>query len=186
MKQCSIDGCEKPRKARGWCGKHWERWRRHGDPLGAAYRGPEGSFEARTERDGECIIWTGYVHSRGYGQIWIGGRYVGAHRYAWERAHGPVPEGMFIDHVCWNKACVNPRHLRLATPAENSRNLSGARSNRRHALPRGVHRHGRGYMALVCHNGQQNYLGTFDTPEEASAAAQTKRALLFGEYAGGA
>jgi len=30
---CSVDGCEKPRKARGWCLMHWARWRRHGDPL---------------------------------------------------------------------------------------------------------------------------------------------------------
>lgn len=30
---CSIEGCEKPHYARGWCKKHWYRWRRHGDPL---------------------------------------------------------------------------------------------------------------------------------------------------------
>ena len=35
-KKCSIDGCEKPLKARGWCGMHWLRWRRHGDPGDAA------------------------------------------------------------------------------------------------------------------------------------------------------
>jgi hypothetical protein len=31
---CSIEGCEKPVQARGWCSAHWARWKRHGDPLG--------------------------------------------------------------------------------------------------------------------------------------------------------
>lgn len=29
---CSIEGCERLRKSRGWCNTHYERWRRHGDP----------------------------------------------------------------------------------------------------------------------------------------------------------
>ncbi len=33
MKPCSIPGCERPARYRGWCGTHAERWRRHGDPL---------------------------------------------------------------------------------------------------------------------------------------------------------
>lgn len=33
---CSIEGCEKPTYARGWCEKHWARWHRHGDPVGTA------------------------------------------------------------------------------------------------------------------------------------------------------
>lgn len=32
MAHCSIDGCCNPVKARGWCGKHWLRWWKHGDP----------------------------------------------------------------------------------------------------------------------------------------------------------
>ncbi len=45
MKACSIDGCEKPSKARGWCGAHWWRWRNHGDPLGSAYVPTECSID---------------------------------------------------------------------------------------------------------------------------------------------
>ena len=33
-KQCSIDGCDAPARGRGWCQKHWKRWRKYGDPLG--------------------------------------------------------------------------------------------------------------------------------------------------------
>ena len=53
-----------------------------------------------------------------------------------------------------------------------------------HDLPRGVTPNGRGYRARVGLNGTDHYLGTFDTVESASAAAEAKRALLFGEFAG--
>jgi hypothetical protein len=29
---CSVDGCEKESRGRGWCGTHWLRWRKYGDP----------------------------------------------------------------------------------------------------------------------------------------------------------
>ena len=92
---------------------------------------------------------------------------------------------MFIDHMCYVRSCVNTGHLRLATPQENQQNRSGAWRGRKHDLPRGVTPSGRGtYYARVNHNGANLYLGTFSTPEEASAAAQNKRALLYGEFAG--
>ena len=190
MKVCTIDGCEKGgRIVRGWCRMHHERWRRHGDPLGAAYRGPEATFLAKTEPivgDPGCLIWTGVLDGGGYGQLSVNGRKMHAHRYAWQRVNGPIPDGTVTDHTCWNRACCNVEHLRLATRQQNRQNLSGAHSGRKHDLPRGVYRNGRGYQAMVGHNGQRYWLGTFSTPEEASAAAQAKRALLFGAYAGGA
>ena len=187
MKTCNIDGCGKPSRARGWCNMHWKRWQKHGDPLGAAYRGPEATFLAMTEPivgDPGCIIWTGSTDMGGYGRLRVNGRKVSAHRWAWEREHGDIPEGMHLDHVCWNRSCVNPEHLRLATRSQNNAYLSGARKGRKHDLPLGVTRHGRRYRAQVSHNGQYHHLGIFDTPEEASAAAQAKRAILFGEFAG--
>ena len=32
---CAVAGCDRGRSARGWCRRHYESWRRHGDPLGA-------------------------------------------------------------------------------------------------------------------------------------------------------
>lgn len=188
MKTCSIGRCEKPSRTRGLCSTHYQRWRRHGDPLGGGERfaTPEDAFEARTEPLcwSDCIVWTGVLNRGGYGRLQVNGRMVLAHRYAYEREHGPISEGAEVDHTCWNRACVNPEHLRLATRSQNGANLSGAHRGR--DLPRGVYRSGRGYRAQVKHNGQYHCLGTFSTPEAASTAAQTKRALLFGEYAGGA
>ena len=51
--ECSIEGCERPRHARGWCSHHWRRWHRHGDPL--ASRGPRFSeFSRFRPRDYRC------------------------------------------------------------------------------------------------------------------------------------
>lgn len=152
------------------------------------YATPEEAFEARTEplAWSSCIVWTGALDGSGYGRLRVNGRKVQAHRYAWERERGPIPDGMVIDHRCYERSCVNVDHLRLATPQENVQSRSGAMPGRKHDLPRGVYLNGRGYSALVRHNGTLHYLGTFDMPEEASAAAQAKRAILFGEFAGGA
>ena len=58
-----------------------------------------------------CINWEGSLVSRGYGYMRLEGRLTPVHRYAYERERGPIPVGLTIDHLCRNKACVNPAHL---------------------------------------------------------------------------
>ena len=140
------------------------------------------AFADRTKWDGDCLVWTGAL-VRGYGTFFAEGALVYAHRYAYENARGPIPTEMHIDHECHNAACVNPEHLRVATPTQNTRNRRGADRGRKHNLPRGVTPNGKGYRARVycdniCH-GQ-----TFSTVEEAAAWASSKRHELYGEYAG--
>lgn len=183
---CSIEGCEKREAARSWCHMHYKRWQKNGDPTNPGNRelflNPEDAFAARTRRDGDCLTWTGSKDAKGYGRMSISGRLVGVHRFAWERENGPIPDGMQIDHTCWNRACANTEHLRLATNQENRSSLSGAINGR--ALPRGVWKSGKRYAAKVVRKGVPYYLGLHDTPEEASRAASAKRAELFGEFAG--
>ena len=72
-----------------------------------------------------CWVWNGAI-SGGYGSAWDGQQVVWAHRLAYQMAHGPIPDGMTIDHaVCRNTLCVNPAHLELVTRSENA-----ARGNR--------------------------------------------------------
>lgn len=77
----------------------------------------------------ECWEWNKSIGSHGYGQVgWTlaGGVSVGttAHRIAWIATNGLIPEGMTIDHLCRNKKCINPSHLRLLTNEENARGNS--------------------------------------------------------------
>jgi len=66
-----------------------------------------------------CLEWQGYRETFGYGQIRINGKLYKAHRYAFELAYGPIPEGLVICHRCDNPPCCNPEHLFLGTHADN-------------------------------------------------------------------
>lgn len=74
----------------------------------------------------DCITWPGRLTSGGYVQVWRDGRPQSAHRLIWEDMHGPIPQGLVVDHVCRNRACLNTAHFQLVTLGENSR-LGGTR-----------------------------------------------------------
>jgi hypothetical protein len=88
-------------------------------------------FEGKYERQGDCLIWTaakaGSVKWK-YGVVRIPGkRSLGmfrAHRLAWEHANdATIPDGMFVLHSCDVTLCVNPEHLRVGTPKENTKDM---------------------------------------------------------------
>ena len=124
---CSVDGCGRQVDTRGWCLPHYERWRRHGDPLaGNTPRGALLQFlkDAISLQTNDCILWPYTKGQDGYGQVVFNRRRQPAHRVALILATGEPPEvGMCAAHrpvTCHEPLCVNPRHLRWATHEENA------------------------------------------------------------------
>lgn len=67
-----------------------------------------------------CAEWTHYIERTGYARIWVDGRNVLAHRWMYERFRQTIPVGLVIDHLCRNRACVNPAHLEAVTSQINT------------------------------------------------------------------
>ncbi len=67
-----------------------------------------------------CWLWQRKRRPNGYGQVYDGARIVHAHRLYYERANGPIPVGLVVDHLCRNKSCVNPEHLEAVGQSTNT------------------------------------------------------------------
>ena len=101
-----------------------------------------------------CHLYVGQLDRDGYGVERSGKR---AHRAAWERARGPIPPGMELDHVCRVRRCVRPEHLETVTQRENKRRMQWKVRAQQERCPKGhdLFTHGRrtqwaGIVCLIC------------------------------------
>lgn len=89
-----------------------------------------------------CWIWTMTLTPKGYGRMWSPerGRLVSAHRHFYEHFVGPIPDDLQIDHLCRQRACVNPTHLEVVTQFVNQQRGANAKLTREQANE--IHRRG--------------------------------------------
>ena len=125
-----------------------------------------------------CWEWKGMKGPSGYGRFFIGKengrpRFAFPHRYMFERENGAIPEGLIIDHICRNRSCVNPNHLRVVTYSQNMENISYRRKSK--SGIRGVSVRNGKYVVQCMKNGIRHKGGTFDSLEEAAKASVALR-----------
>lgn len=133
---CGVANCAKPATDDGWCLTHYLRYLKFGDPTVSFIHRQQGvEVGSRTVLDrfwvrlvrvpSGCWLWCGQL-TNGYGSFKAHGKIHYAHRYSYETLVAPIPEGLFIDHLCMVKRCANPSHLEPVTNAENTRRACAA------------------------------------------------------------
>jgi hypothetical protein len=181
---CSVYDCPKKHFGLGYCRLHYGRFIQHGT---AGVTSPRQlPFRQRVMsqvREGEnyCWEWQG-KRRNGYGILFDSrNQSMGmAHRVVYELFFGEkIDEGMQLDHICRNRGCVNPTHVRVVTNQLNAENLSVMGRTGR---PRGVYFDRRAvkkpWMCRVMHKGKTYSGGYYATMDEAWQAIVKLRVSL--------
>ena len=81
------------------------------------------------KEDHECWNWLGSINSAGYGNFGFNGKIVGSHMISCIIHNIEIPKGMEVTHLCNNRMCVNPKHLKIATHKDNMEYMIDCKRN---------------------------------------------------------
>ena len=138
----------------------------------------EERFWAKVRKTDGCWEWIAGKSTNGYG-LFHNGKLIRAHRFSYELVNGPIPDGIVVDHICHNRACVRPNHLRLATRKQNVEYRAGVSSRKVSNSVRNVYPHGNRWRVVLGHEGKLVRFGVYSTIAEAEQVAIRARADLF-------
>lgn len=113
--QCSL--CSSPAWAKGFCKRHYYRATSKRTPHPTRDMTDDERFAYYSSLSGDCILWTGSTMGRRSDPapcFSVGGKAVTASRYAYEKLHGPIPDGQYLRHSCLRRLCVNTDHFYLS------------------------------------------------------------------------
>jgi hypothetical protein len=124
--KCKIQNCDNPSSTRNLCKRHYERWRKYGNPLFSKYpeKGEILQYLKNHMYDGCCTPWPYTTHSGGYGKLYFKGKTMYTHQLVCTLVNGPKPKPNYeVRHLC-NKghlACFNADCLEWASRKINFR-----------------------------------------------------------------
>lgn len=106
------------------------------EQLAAIEAAQDRRFWLKVEKGPSCWLWFGPVSGRGYGVMWWRKRNRAAHRIALLMGGTTIAAQLVVDHVCRNRLCVNPAHLRVvsnrANSIENSESVTAKNAQKTH------------------------------------------------------
>lgn len=128
--KCIVSKCDNFQEKKHLCGKHYQKMKLYGDPLGFCIpKGPENLTTKLMRKldirgSDECWKWNGATNKKGYGLL--AAKEIGeqlSHRVSYIVHVGEIPKGMCVLHRCDNPCCCNPKHLFLGDINDNVQDM---------------------------------------------------------------
>lgn len=123
----------------------------------------------------------GFENTQGYIGVRINRRYYAGHRIVWALHYGAWPSSM-IDHINGNRSDNRISNLRLASPADNSRNAKAGKNNTSGYKGVFFSKQAGKFQARITVNRLKRHLGYFDTAEAAHESYKTAAVKYHGEF----
>lgn len=182
---CTFEACGRPRSTWELCVGHYGQLMRKENlrPLIGSEGEDLKNFWSKVDKNGPdgCWVWKGKKSNGGYGSAYVGGVGTTAHRHMWQITHETtIPDGLVVDHLCSNRSCVNPDHLRVVDQQLNSADKAFFPANTSGFRNVYYDRVRKLWAASFKYRGSDIFVGRFSTAEEAAKSVQQEKLLFYG------